>query len=163
METANLFYNYISSPLGEMELCCNGEGLLSVSFETGRNGFEKKPVQLHTILEQTKAQLTEYFEGTRNDFDLPMSLQGTDFQKRVWAELLKIPFGATLSYLQLAKRLGDEKCIRAAASANGRNPVAIIVPCHRVIGSGGSLVGYAGELWRKKWLLERESSQARLF
>jgi methylated-DNA-[protein]-cysteine S-methyltransferase len=100
--------------------------------------------------------LDEYFLGHRESFSIPLDLQGTDFQKRVWAELLKIPYGTTISYKELAIRLGDIKCIRAAGTANGANPVSIIVPCHRVIGSDGSLVGYGGGLWRKRWLLEHE-------
>ncbi|RAV28346.1 methylated-DNA--[protein]-cysteine S-methyltransferase [Sinomicrobium soli] len=102
-------------------------------------------------------QLEEYFKGKRKDFRLKLNPQGTGFQKRVWDELLRIPYGRTISYLDLAKRLGDVKSIRAAASANGRNPLWIVIPCHRVIGQDGSLTGYAGGLWRKKWLLEHES------
>ena len=102
-------------------------------------------------------QLSEYFEGKRTSFDLPFGLEGTDFQKRVWAELLNIPFGKTRSYMEQAKALGDVKAIRAVASANGQNKIAIIIPCHRVIGSDGSLTGFAGGLHRKKWLLEFET------
>ena len=102
-------------------------------------------------------QLQEYFEGNRTHFDLKLNPQGTDFQKRVWEELSQILFGKTTSYLQMAKNLGDPKVIRAAASANGKNPIAILIPCHRVIGSDQSLTGYAGGIWRKKWLLEHES------
>ena len=101
-------------------------------------------------------QLNEYFAGSRRAFDMPLDLQGTPFQKRVWQELLKIPFGTTITYKELALRLGDVKTIRAAGTANGANPVSIIVPCHRVIGSDGSLIGYGGGIWRKKWLLEHE-------
>jgi methylated-DNA-[protein]-cysteine S-methyltransferase len=106
--------------------------------------------------------MDEYFNGNRKTFDLPLDLQGTDFQKKVWLELQKIPFGKTISYKELSLRLGDIKAIRAVAAANGANPVSIIVPCHRVIGSNGSLTGYAGGLWRKQWLLDHESSALRL-
>ena len=109
------------------------------------------------ILEDTVYQLREYFDGTRKNFDLKLNAEGTVFQKRVWAELLNIPYGKTISYLEMSKRLGDVKAIRAAASANGKNPLWIIVPCHRVIGSDGSLTGYAGGLHRKKWLLDHEN------
>ena len=109
------------------------------------------------LLKQTIEQLDEYFQGKRKDFDLPVAQQGTPFQNNVWNHLVKIPFGKTISYLQLSKWIGDVKAIRAIASANGKNNVAIVVPCHRVIGSNASLVGYAGGLWRKKWLLEHET------
>ncbi len=109
------------------------------------------------VLEDAVYQLQEYFDGTRETFDLDLNPQGTDFQKRVWEALFKIPFGKTNSYLELSKTLGDVKAIRAVAAANGKNPLWIIVPCHRVIGSDGSLTGYAGGLHRKKWLLEHES------
>ncbi len=105
-------------------------------------------------------QLQEYFSGNRNNFDFMINPIGTDFQKRVWDALLKIPFGTTTSYHALSLKLGDIKAIRAVASANGKNPLWIVVPCHRVIGSDGSLTGYAGGLWRKKWLLEHEHPPA---
>lgn len=117
----------------------------------------KSSQKIPDYLKETTQQLLEYFDGKRTDFDLKLNPEGTDFQKKVWKELSKIPFGKTVSYLDIAKRLGDPKAIRAAASANGKNPLWIIVPCHRVIGSDGSLTGYAGGLWRKKWLLEHES------
>lgn len=103
-------------------------------------------------------QLTEYFAGMRQQFDFPITPVGTAFQQSVWKGLLAIPFGTTRSYLSLARQLGDEKAIRAVAAANGRNPLAIVIPCHRVIGSNGSLTGYAGGLWRKQWLLEHEGA-----
>ena len=103
-------------------------------------------------------QLADYFAGTRQVFDFPLAPVGTTFQQSVWKALLTIPFGTTLSYRTLARQLGDEKAIRAVAAANGRNPLAIVIPCHRVIGSDGSLTGYAGGLWRKQWLLEHEGA-----
>lgn len=105
-------------------------------------------------------QLQEYFKGIRHQFDFPFVQKGTDFQQKVWARLLEIECGHTLSYLEMARKLGDEKCIRAAASANGKNRLAIVVPCHRVIGSNGKLVGYAAGTWRKQWLLEHEAKMA---
>lgn len=102
-------------------------------------------------------QLNEYFEGTRTQFNLKLNPQGSDFQKKVWKQLEQIHYGKTISYLELSKQLGDVKAIRAVANANGKNPLWILVPCHRVIGSDGSLTGYAGGLHRKQWLLEHES------
>jgi methylated-DNA-[protein]-cysteine S-methyltransferase len=102
-------------------------------------------------------QLQEYFIGKRTEFTFKLNPKGTEFQKKVWQELLQIPYGKTCSYLELSKKLGDVKAIRAVASANGKNPLWIVVPCHRVIGTDGSLTGYAGGLWRKKWLLEHEN------
>jgi methylated-DNA-[protein]-cysteine S-methyltransferase len=107
-------------------------------------------------MHQCTEELIEFFNGKRKKFDIPVCQSGTAFQQRVWNELVNIPFGKTISYLELARMLGDEKVIRAAAQTNGKNKIAIIVPCHRVIGSDKSLVGYAGGLWRKKWLLQHE-------
>lgn len=114
------------------------------------------------LLQQARSQLQAYFEGSLKDFELPLQFRGTEFQQRVWSQLQSIPFGKTITYLQLAKALGDPKCIRAAGTANGRNPFAIVVPCHRVVGSNDDLVGYAGGLWRKRWLLDHESGQTTL-
>ncbi len=108
-------------------------------------------------LKEAVLQLQDYFDGKRKEFTFAINPIGSEFQKKVWQELLHIPFGKTCSYLELSKKLGDVKAIRAVASANGKNPLWIVVPCHRVIGSDGSLTGYAGGLWRKKWLLEHEN------
>jgi O-6-methylguanine DNA methyltransferase len=116
----------------------------------------KERVLLHDHIE---TQLAEYFDGSRKHFDVPLKLIGTDFQKRVWSELLRIPFGETRSYGDLARTLGDPDCVRAVGMANGANRLAIVVPCHRVIGADGSLTGYGGGLWRKKRLLELEQGQ----
>lgn len=112
------------------------------------------------VLQQTILQLDEYFAGSRTQFDLPLSPAGTAFQQKVWQQLIQIPFAETITYLHLAKRLGNVKSIRAAASANGKNPLAIIIPCHRVVGADGKLTGYAGGLHRKQWLLEHEAKAA---
>lgn len=116
-------------------------------------------------LQEAVMQLQEYFAGNRNAFTFQLNPKGTDFQKKVWQALIEIPFGKTVSYHALSVQLGDAKAIRAVASANGKNPLWIVVPCHRVIGSNGELTGYAGGLWRKKWLLEHETppTQQRLF
>lgn len=108
------------------------------------------------IMHQCTEQLIEFFNGKRKVFDLPVHQSGTEFQQNVWGHLLHIPFGKTMSYLDLAKQVGDAKAIRAVATTNGRNKIAIIIPCHRVIGSDKSLIGYSGGLWRKKWLLQHE-------
>jgi methylated-DNA-[protein]-cysteine S-methyltransferase len=109
---------------------------------------------------QTIEQLNEYFTGKRHDFDLPLQPKGTNFQQYIWNLLLDIPYGVTTSYLEISKRYGDTKAIRAVGTANGSNPIAIIVPCHRVIGSNGKLIGYGGDLWRKAWLLQHELEHA---
>lgn len=111
------------------------------------------------LLQEAKKQLKEYFLGQRQSFDLKINPTGTDFQKEIWKLLMEVPFGKTSSYLELSKEFGNIKAIRAVAAANGKNPLWIIVPCHRIIGSDGSLTGYAGGLWRKKWLLEHEQDQ----
>lgn len=158
------FISYYISPFGELEICTSEKALISLNYlPNGRNTSFKEAVSLSddlAIILETKKQLDEYFAGERKAFDLPLDLIGTEFQQKVWGELLKIPFGRTISYIEMAKNLGDEKVIRAAASANGKNPVMIIVPCHRVIGNDGKLVGYAGGLSTKKWLLDHENRLA---
>jgi len=154
---------FIQTPLGVAKLEGDGDGLSSV---TVLNSDAVEVTQIiPEVLEDAVYQLREYFEGNRKTFDMEINPQGTDFQRRIWDALLDIPFGKTASYMELSKTLGDVKAIRAVAAANGKNPLWIIVPCHRVIGSDGSLTGYAGGLHRKKWLLEHESpvTQGSLF
>ncbi len=141
-----------NSPLGFLALKSDGQSITSVSFSENELQ-EQNPCD---ILVQCQAQLESYFAGKLLTFDLPLSPEGTEFQQKVWAELLKIPYGETITYMDLAIRLGDAKAIRAAGTANGRNPIAILIPCHRVIGAGNKLTGYAGGIWRKKILLELE-------
>ena len=143
----------VHTPLGFAEITGDENGLASITVSDRERPLDIIP----EVLEDAVHQLKEYFEGVRKTFDLTLNPQGTDFQKRVWEALLTVPFGKTVSYLELSKRLGDVKAIRAVAAANGKNPLWIVVPCHRVIGSNGDLVGYAGGLHRKKWLLEHES------
>ncbi len=145
---------YIETPLGVAKIEGDENGLQTISILD--NVMEKTEIIPET-LEDAVYQLQEYFEGKRKVFALELNPQGTDFQKKVWEALLQIPFGKTTSYLELSKTLGDVKAIRAVAAANGKNPLWVVVPCHRVIGSDGSLVGYAGGLHRKKWLLAHES------
>ena len=159
-----IYYNYIDTPSGELEIGANDTGILSVLFvNTIKRTLTKKETRPHPLLLETEKQLNAYFNNTSKTFNLPLSLNGTEFQKRVWHQLIAIPFGKTISYLELAKQLGDEKCIRAAASANGKNPLSIIIPCHRVIGSNGALVGYSGNIERKTFLLKHEGAYQDLF
>ena len=144
----------IKSPLGYTKISGDANGISSVIV---LNSEEKITDIIPVELEDCVMQLNEYFEGTRTQFDLKLNPEGTDFQKTVWKQLEQIPYGKTVSYLDLSKQLGDVKAIRAVANANGKNPLWIIVPCHRVIGSDGSLTGYAGGLHRKQWLLEHEN------
>lgn len=144
----------IKSPLGFTKILGNEDGITSVIV---LNSEEKVTDIIPIELEDCVIQLNQYFEGTRKAFNIKLNPTGTDFQKRVWKQLDQIPFGKTISYLELSKELGDVKAIRAVANANGKNPLWIIVPCHRVIGSDGSLTGYAGGLHRKKWLIEHEN------
>ncbi|MBF6641535.1 methylated-DNA--[protein]-cysteine S-methyltransferase [Flavobacterium sp. J49] len=151
META-----FIKTPLGVAKIVGDDNGIAVISI------VEENEVSatIPAVLREAVQQLQDYFQGNRNDFNFKINPNGTEFQQRVWQELLNIPFGKTMSYLDLSKKLGDVKAIRAVASANGKNPLWIVVPCHRVIGTDGSLTGYAGGLWRKKWLLEHESPTA---
>jgi len=144
----------ISSPLGFTKIVGDDDGIVSI---TVLNSEEKITDIIPVELEDCVFQLQEYFDGKRKAFDIKLNPEGTDFQKKVWNQLLEIPYGKTLSYLELSKQLGDVKAIRAVANANGKNPIWIIIPCHRVIGSDGSLTGYAGGIWRKKWLLAHEN------
>lgn len=150
-------YNYFESPLGKIEIRWDEEGIYAFHFMNEGAALKPESEKTPVFVTESLQQLGNYFNGNLKQFDLRLQFRGTDFQNKVWQELANIPFGKTLSYLQLARKLGDEKCIRAAASANGRNPFAIVIPCHRVIGSNGNLTGYAGELWRKQWLLEHEA------
>ncbi len=144
---------YLKTPIGFAEFKGDGNGLVSITVFD-----EEQPTDIvPEVLEDAVYQFKEYFEGKRTQFDLKLNPEGTDFQKKVWELLLRIPYGKSISYLELSKRLGDVKAIRAVAAANGKNPLWIAVPCHRVIGSNGDLIGYAGGLHRKKWLLEHES------
>jgi methylated-DNA-[protein]-cysteine S-methyltransferase len=144
---------YIESPLGITTIIGdeNGVSVISVTKEG------ELSAEIPEVLQEAVRQLREYFEGKRTDFTFKLNPKGTEFQQKVWKSLLEIPYGKTVSYMDQTKKLGDIKAIRAVASANGKNPLWIVVPCHRVIGTNGSLTGYAGGIWRKKWLLEHEN------
>lgn len=144
----------VSSPLGDLELQADGPRLLSLQFVGSSSGAAvpgKSP-----LLEQVEHELHEYFQGRRQSFDFVMEPAGTDFQRRVWDELRRVPFAQTISYAELARRVGSANGFRAVGAANGANPIAIAIPCHRVINADGALGGYSGDLWRKRWLLEHE-------
>jgi methylated-DNA-[protein]-cysteine S-methyltransferase len=158
-----LFRSTTPSPLGDLLLLADDAGLAGLYMQVTRY-----PVAVadwrsdESRFAAVKAQLAAYFAGELRDFDLALSPQGTDFQQRVWAELQRIAFGRTISYGELATRLGDAKASRAVGLANGRNPISIVVPCHRVIGANGSLTGYGGGLDNKRWLLDHEARPFRL-
>jgi methylated-DNA-[protein]-cysteine S-methyltransferase len=152
------FTTYYQSPVGMIEISGNQKGIRSLFFIDAVKKNEPVPDDLKKCMHQ----LDEYFSRKRKIFELPLNVTGTPFQLKVWRELQKIPFGKTVSYMDLAKKLENVKSIRAIGAANGRNPVSIIIPCHRVIGSDGSLIGYGGGLWRKKWLLEFEQGMTSL-
>jgi methylated-DNA-[protein]-cysteine S-methyltransferase len=149
-------FHPIVTPLGDLGAVFDDEGKLIqlIRFHGASPPVPAGPVP--KSLPYLKRQLEAYFSGNLRDFNIPTHIEGTDFQRRVWKELLNIPYGQSISYLELARRLGDEKCIRAAARANGANPIVILIPCHRVIGSDGSLVGYGGGLDMKEFLLRLE-------
>jgi methylated-DNA-[protein]-cysteine S-methyltransferase len=155
----------ITSPIGPLRLTGNGAAITGLYMSVYRHGpveFAAREQQADPLLEEASGQLRAYFTGERREFDLPLAPDGSDFQHRVWKALRQIPYAETISYLELARRLGDPRAVRAVGSANGRNPISIIIPCHRVIGADGSLVGYGGGLERKRWLLRHESAYAPL-
>jgi methylated-DNA-[protein]-cysteine S-methyltransferase len=146
----------IATPFGNLGAAFDADGRLVQLIRLHRASLLASEDPALKSLPYLKRQLEAYFSGNLRDFNIPMHIEGTEFQRRVWKELQKIPYGQAISYLELARRLGDEKCIRAAARANGANPVIILIPCHRVIGSDGSLVGYGGGLDMKEFLLRLE-------
>jgi AraC family transcriptional regulator of adaptative response/methylated-DNA-[protein]-cysteine methyltransferase len=164
---SKVIIKYLDTPVGRMMAGATDEGICLFDFEYRRmidsikkrisNGLNAEMVEGdHSHFDTLEREIKEYFEGTRQLFEVPLHLIGTEFQKSVWNGLLEIPYGETRSYKQQSIFLGNEKAIRAVAGANGENGIAIIIPCHRVIGENGSLTGYGGGLHRKKWLLEHE-------
>ena len=162
----NIEIVYYQSPLGLLEIRSADKAISHVLFANSWKGTKLNESEINItkpesdIIKDCIKQLDEYFEGHRTVFNIPISQEGTEFQKKVWAELGNIHYGRTISYLELSKRIGNVKAIRAVGTANGNNSISIIVPCHRVIGSNGDLIGYGGDLWRKKWLLEHEGKFA---
>ena len=153
---------YYKTPIGIAKITGDNNGIQAITFITNYLDDENpKSIgiaeDIPECLRECVLQLKEYFKGERTSFNLRLNPQGTKFQKLVWQELCNIPYGKTISYLVQSKQIGEVKAVRAVAAANGKNPISIVIPCHRVIGSDGSLTGYAGGIWRKKWLLDYES------
>lgn len=149
-----MFEAYYKSPIGNLRIISNERDIIKIEFSDEYFKMKMIPIQIQNCI----SQLDEYFNGERQKFTVGINPAGTEFQSKVWNLLLKIPFGKTISYLDQSKQFGDEKAIRAIASANGKNPIPIIIPCHRVIGNNGKLTGYAGGLLKKQWLLEHEGA-----
>lgn len=149
-----MFEAYYKSPIGNLRILANEAYITEIQFSDEYFKMDLLPNQIKQCINE----LDEYFNGKRRVFTIPINPSGTEFQGRVWNQLCKIPFGKTISYIELARQLGDEKAIRAVGTANGQNPIPIIIPCHRVIGNDGSLTGYAGGLLKKQWLLEHEGA-----
>jgi methylated-DNA-[protein]-cysteine S-methyltransferase len=148
----------IASPIGTLALVSNGTALTRLSIADGEAAAEADvPAESDPVLAAAREQLDAYFDMRLTQFDLPLELRGTEFQQRVWESLRVIPFAQTISYAELARRVGNPKAVRAVGAANGRNPLMIIVPCHRVIGADGSLTGFGGGIDRKRWLLDHET------
>ena len=158
----SLAYKVIDSPVGKLKLVASDAGLVAVLWENDKPNrvrlSDLTESANHPILTQAERQLTDYFAGKRKEFSVPLDMRGTPFQKNVWEALLSIPFGETRSYGQLAKQLGNPGAMRAVGAANGKNPISIVVPCHRVIGTNGKLTGFAGGLKTKEHLLKLEAS-----
>jgi methylated-DNA-[protein]-cysteine S-methyltransferase len=158
-------YAFIESPLGELLAVRDEDGIAGLYLPTGRNAVSPDPAWRRddAAFSDLRSQLAEYFAGTRREFELPLHPNGTAFQRRVWRALLDIPYGETASYAATAAAIGTPGAFRAVGLANGQNPISIVVPCHRVVGANGSLVGYGGGLPAKRWLLSHEAAHAGLF
>ena len=150
------YKTYYKSPLGPIEIIGGPDCILEVNFV---EDMQPVALELTFCVKECVKQIDEYFKGTRKDFFLNLEPKGTDFQKSVWRQLGKIPYGKTASYGQIAGAIGKPNAHRAVGSANGKNPIAVVIPCHRVIGSDGSLTGYGGGLWRKRWLIGFERGE----
>jgi methylated-DNA-[protein]-cysteine S-methyltransferase len=145
---------YYNSPLGVLKILADEKGIKEIEF--AQEEFKSIQNSSSKIIKDCIKQLDEYFRGKRKSFELKLNPEGTEFQKKVWKELLKIPYGTTLSYGEISRRIKNPKAVRSVGQAIGRNPISIVIPCHRVIGSDGSLTGSASGLWRKEWLLKHE-------
>ncbi len=148
-----IYTDYLNTPIGTLKVQASSQGVTRVDFSAPEDA-----VQVSELTDRCKQQLKEYFDGQRRRFDLPLDPQGTPFQRTIWCCLGEIPYGATVSYAEVAVMANNPKAVRAVGAANGKNPMGIIVPCHRVIGSNGTLTGYAGGLERKAWLLRHEGA-----
>jgi methylated-DNA-[protein]-cysteine S-methyltransferase len=161
---ANVLYDVVQTPIDRLVVASDGSAIVGVWMANAEpddvSWADRRGAD--SLLDEARRQLVAYFAGRLRAFDLPLAPNGTEFQRRVWTELTKIPFGATISYARLARRVSNAAAVRAVGAANGRNPIPIIVPCHRVIGSDGSLTGFGGGLARKQWLLNHEGGQIEL-
>ncbi len=153
MPDKQTYTSVLLSPIGTLAISADEKGITRVDFTEERTSHQESPLTI-----ACKQELREYFEGERTCFTVPLNAKGTPFQKEIWAILHEVPYGAILTYTEVAKKYGNIKTIRAVGAANGANPLAIITPCHRITGKDGKLVGYAGGLWRKKWLLNHEGA-----
>lgn len=149
-----MFQTYYKSEIGWIEIKGSEDAIISVLFVDA-----PKTEEINPVLESCKQQVHEYFEGTRRTFTVPLSAKGTEFQTTVWDALKTVPYGETASYSDIATKIGNPKAVRAIGNANSKNPISILVPCHRIIGKNKTLVGYAGGVWRKKWLLTHEQKK----
>lgn len=147
------FIRYIDSPIGIIEIVGNANAVTELNFVDERR---KTALPSNTVVESGVKQLKEYLDGVRKEFTVPLDLEGTEFQRQVWQALQTVGYGKMVSYKTIAEAVGNPKAVRAVGAANGKNPIAIIVPCHRIIGSDGSLTGYGSGIWRKEWLLRHE-------
>jgi methylated-DNA-[protein]-cysteine S-methyltransferase len=150
-----IYRDIFESPIGTFKLTCTDTGLSGLLFDPDLKDFVQNS---HPIIDETKKQLDHYFNHQAEEFDIKLDLSGTEFQRKVWKEVYKIKYGVTATYLDIARSVGNVKAVRAVGLANGKNPVPLIVPCHRIIGSNNKLIGYGGGLWRKEWLLKHEGA-----
>jgi len=155
-----MYIDYLQTPIAKLEIQASEKGVSIIHFIKPEDPKNKAVVSPNKFTEQCKQQLTEYFLQSRTVFDVQLDMQGTSFQMNVWKSLLKIPFGAVVTYGDIAHMIDNPKAVRAVGAANGRNPISIIVPCHRVIGSNGTLTGYGGGLHNKEWLLKHETEES---
>jgi methylated-DNA-[protein]-cysteine S-methyltransferase len=153
---STVLHTMMHTPIGALRLFAEDDALVGIEFVGGAPETSPPADLSHPVLAQARRQLAEYFSGDRTGFELPLRARGTDFQERVWAALARIPYGGTRSYREIAAEIGRPEAVRAVGAANGRNPLPIVVPCHRVIGADGSLTGYGGGITTKTWLLRHE-------
>jgi methylated-DNA-[protein]-cysteine S-methyltransferase len=149
----DLYLSYVESPIGIIEIEGIADAITELNFVDKR---QKADLPSNAVIDEAAEQLRDYFNGVRKEFTVPLDLKGTEFQRKVWRALLTVEYGNKVSYKYIAEAVGNPKAVRAAGAANGKNPISIIVPCHRIVGSDGSLTGYGGGIWRKEWLLRHE-------
>jgi methylated-DNA-[protein]-cysteine S-methyltransferase len=153
-----LYRDSIETPLGQLHILATEHGVSHIRFS--EQALQAEVIHANEVIEHCIQELREYFNGTRTEFSIPLAPSGTKFEISVWNNLMHVPYASTCSYLDIANHIKNPKAVRAVGKANGANPIAILIPCHRVVGVDGSLVGYSGELWRKRWLLDHEARVA---